>query len=204
MASETEVVNQALTLLGAERIAAIDDGSVNAVRASTIFAKLRDDLLRSSEWDFATIRDKLAQLGTDPIYGYAHAYAIPANWIRTIAVHHNENGTGNFDYRHETLNGQDVIVTDLDDVWMTYVFRNVDVSRWPADFERAMVEALARDLAVAVTASNTLQQTYEKRAPHTLARAKNVDSMGSFPERRPRGSWASSRGGRRSYGVGNP
>ena len=195
--SATGIVNEALVLIGGDQIASLDDGSPNANRAIRIYDTNRDLLLRSSEWDFATSRRKLARLVAPPGYGFQYAHAMPTDWIRTIAVHHNEAGVGNFNYRNEQVNNQNVIVTDSYEVWLTYVRREVDPNKWPADFQKTLIELMARDLAVPVANSTTLSQIYDGRISRTSANARHTDSAGSFPEQRPRGSWANSRGGRR-------
>jgi hypothetical protein len=69
-----------------------------------------------------------------------------------------------------------------------------------ANFLRALELALARDLAVPIASSNTLEDQLARKAERALARARSVDALGSFPERRPRGTWASVRGGGQRVG----
>ena len=65
----------------------------------------------------------------------------------------------------------------------------------PASFRVALESALARNLAITIANSNVLEDQLAARAEKDLARAKSVDALSSFPEPRPRGSWASSRNG---------
>lgn len=200
MPDETGVVNAALKLIGGTRITSLDDGTTNANHAVEIYADLRDDLLRAHDWNFASTRVKLAQMVMAPAFEFDHAYALPADWLRTVSVHNNEAGTGTFVYRMEHVGDQRAIVTSADDVWLRYVFREEDPNIWAADFVKAVELALASDLAIPVASSNSMAQLYGVRAERKLAQARSSDAMGSFPERRPRGSWANSRGGR--YRVG--
>jgi hypothetical protein len=50
-------------------------------------------------------------------------------------------------------------------------------------------------LAITIANSNVLEDQLSKRADRDLGRAKSIDAVGSFPEPRPRGSWADSRNG---------
>jgi hypothetical protein len=197
LAGETDVVNVALRLVGASPITSLGDGTPSANTADDIYTEVRDDLLRSHPWNFATKRQKLAQSATAPVFEFDHAYPLPAAWLRTLSVHDNDAGHGTILYRMEIVNNQRAIVTSSDEVWIRYIFRLTDPNVMSSDFRRALEVALARDLAVPLAASNTLQAALAEQAKLKLASARSSDAMGAFPELRPRGSWASSRGGRR-------
>lgn len=194
MPSEVDIVNGALRLVGGGRITSLTDGSNNANVANDLYEELRDDLLRSHPWNFATKRQKLAQSVTAPAFEFDHAYPLPSDWLRTVSVHGNDAGTGRIMFRVEHVGGQRAIVTSQDEVWLRYVARITDPNMMAVDFRRALQLALARDMAVPVAASNTLQDNLQRQAERMLARARSADGLGSFPERRPRGSWADSRG----------
>lgn len=196
MTAETELINAALALIGPTRITSLADGTTAAGAASALYAPLRDRLLAAREWKFATVRKKLALLEADPVYEFENAFAIPDDWLRTVAVHHNEAGVGHFLYRMETLDGQRVILASVEDVWMRYIWRVTDTTLWSADFYRAFMLQLAADLAIPVASSNAMAERYARLAASALGESGSADSMNSFPQRRPRGSWATSRGGR--------
>ena len=56
MPAETDIVNVALRKIGATAITALDDGSTNANIAQDLYDEIRDSLLRSHPWNFATKR----------------------------------------------------------------------------------------------------------------------------------------------------
>lgn len=195
MASETGIANAALRLIGGERITSFTDGSKNANVIQDCYAEVRDDLLRSHDWNFATKRQKLARSSTAPAFGFDYAYTLPSDWLRTVSVHDNDAGTGTFVYKTEQVGDQRVIVCDAEDVYLRYVAQVTDPNMMPADFRRALEFALARDIAVPIASSNTLEDQLAKRTKSMRAKAMSTDAMGSFPDPRPRGSWADSRGG---------
>ena len=203
MAGETDVVNVALQLIGATPITSLGQGTPSANAADDIYTEVRDDLLRSHPWNFATTRVKLAQSATTPVFEFDFAYPLPADWIRTISVSANDAGRGAVLYRMEVVNNQRAIVASADELWMRYVFRVTDPNLMASDFRRAFEVSLARDLAIALGASNRMQNDLGVQANRTIARARSSDAMGAFPELRPRGSWASVRGGRRRDGFLN-
>lgn len=195
MASDTDSANVALRLVGQTTITSLTDGTPTADVVNDIFEELRDDLLRSHPWNFATKRVQLARLSTAPVFEFDYAYAHPSDWLRTISVHDNDAGHGSVLYRTEQVGGQNVIVSSSDAIYLRYVYRITDQNLMSADFRRAFQLALARDLAIPLASSNTMQEVYSREASRVLARARSSDAMGGFPELRPRGSWASSRGG---------
>tara|TARA_R110000803_G_scaffold141155_1_gene207640 strand:+ start:474 stop:1088 length:615 start_codon:yes stop_codon:yes gene_type:complete len=203
MSSETDVANVALRLIGQTPITNRTDGSTNGNVIDDIFDDTRDDLLRYSPWNFATSRVELARSGTIPAFEFDYAYVLPADWIRTISVHSNNAGHGSLLHRMEVIGSQRVIVCSADQVFLRYVKRETDPSLWSADFRRAMSLALARDLAVPISSSNTLQDQLSKQFERTMNRVRSADAMGGSPEARPRGSWANDRGRSRRDGFLN-
>jgi len=194
MPSETDIANVALRLVGGTRITSLTQATPNANAVNDIYTEIRDNMLEFP-WNFATQRVELARLSTTPSFGYDYAYALPADWLYTISVHDNDGGYGTIDYREEQVASQKVISTDHSSVYLTYVKRETDPNLMPASFRVALESALARNLAITIANSNVLEDQLAARAEKDLARAKSVDALSSFPEPRPRGSWASSRNG---------
>ena len=197
MPGETDVVNVGLRFIGATPITSLGDGTASANAADDIYTEVRDNLIRSHPWNFATKRLKLAQSATTPIFEFDFAYPLPADWLRTMSIHDNDAGHGGILFRMEIVNNQRSIVTSASECWLRYVFQVTDPNIMSADFRRALSLSLARDLAIPLASSNTLQETYSREAKSQLASARSSDALGGFPELRPRGSWAASRGGRR-------
>ena len=195
MASDTDSANVALRLVGATPITSLTDGSDTANVVDDIFTELLHDMLRMHPWNFATKRVQLARLVVAPAFEFDYAYAHPEDWLRTISVHDNDAGHGSVLYRTEQVNGQNVIVSSSDAIYLRYVYSVTDHALMSADFRRAFQLSLARDLAIPLASSNSMQETYSKESSRALARARSADALGGFPELRPRGSWASSRGG---------
>tara|TARA_B100000287_G_C20644690_1_gene784676 strand:- start:779 stop:1369 length:591 start_codon:yes stop_codon:yes gene_type:complete len=194
MPSETDIANVALRLVGGTRITSLTQATPNANAVNDIYEQVRDDMLEFP-WNFATQRVELAQLSTTPAFGYDFAYALPADWLYTISVHDNDGGYGTIDYREEQVANQKVLSTDRTSVYLTYVKKETDPNLMPASFRLALASALARNLAIPLANSNVLEDQLAARAVKDLARAKSIDALSSFPEPRPRGSWANSRNG---------
>lgn len=195
MPSETDVANAALRLIGANRITSFTDGSKNANAVQDVFSGLRDDLLRSHLWNFATKRIKLARSSTAPAFQFTYAYALPADWLRTAGAFDNDAGVGTLVFAEEQVADQRCLVASVEDVYLEYIAKVTDPNLMPADFIRALEFALARDLAIPVASSNSIMAAMAEQARQKVAWARSHDAAGGFPRQRPRGSWATSRGG---------
>jgi hypothetical protein len=197
MSSKVEIANIALAMIGGTRITDFTDGSRNANVISDIYDPLRRHLL-SYPWNFSTVRAELAQLSNVPEFEWDHAYALPSDWIYTLEVSDNNGGLGTIPYREEQQDNQNVLLANSNKVYLVYAKDEVDTNMWSPNFRRAMAMSLARDLAVVIANSNTLQQSMTRAAVRALNMAKSTDSITDFPRRRPRGTWANSRNGLRS------
>ena len=184
MADVTGICNSALAKVGAARITALDEGSKNASLCAELYDKCRDDLLRAHTWNFAAARVKLAQAAEPPVFGFARAYKLPADWIRCVAAE-GEGGQA-LVYRVEG----DCLLSDAEDVYLRYVRRVEDVNRMPADFREALACLLARELAIPIAQSNSLEDKLEARFRTRLRRARTTDGLEDTAEPMPLGSWA--------------
>lgn len=199
--SEAALCTAALRLVAGKRITSLTQGTPNANDVNDLYTTARDDLLGDHNWNFATRRAKLARSSTAPTFEFDYAYVLPSDWVRTISVHNNDNGVGTVLHREEEVDGQGVICASVEDLYLRYVALVTDPNRMPVKFRRALISALARDLAMPVANSNTVREFYAKQAKSDLLKAKAADAMGASPEARPRGSWATSRGGWRTSTI---
>lgn len=195
MASKVGIANIALRMIGGDTITSFTQGSNNANAVQDLYDELRLQML-SYPWNFAATRVKLARSATEPVFEFTYAYVLPSDWIYTVSVHDNDAGVGRVFYKEEQVGDQNVLLASSEDIYLRYTKDDEDVNHMSSEFRRALSLGLARDMAIVVPNSNTLQTNLSAQFNKALARAKSVDAMGSTPERRPRGTWANSRNGR--------
>lgn len=94
MPSETDLLNDALSQIGATPINAIDDGSVNANHCQRTYPALRDGLLRAAHWNFASKRVQLAQDAEVPAFEFAYSYTLPADCLKVREYYGGSPSTG--------------------------------------------------------------------------------------------------------------
>lgn len=152
--------------------------------------------MRGHNWNFAQKWAKLAKLTTVPTFEFDNAFALPSDWMRTVSVHDNDAGVGPPPlYREGEIDDQGVILSSADEMWMRYVYRVTDPNRMPPDFRTAFAFDLALAMPGVSNLSAAREDALDKRATRRLRRAKHADAVGSTPEKRPVGSWVTSRGG---------
>ncbi len=194
MPSETELTNVALRKAGARRISSIDETVANAGVARDIYTTERDDLLRLHPWNFAITRAALAELAVAPVYEFANAFSLPADWMRTLEVHDNDAGDAVVRYKMETIQQADdtyvaCIVTDSDALWLKYIRRITDTSAMSATFHQVLILRMAKIFAESASTKEVLDR--ELAAAMRLARS--IDGMEDWPDKLPEGRWVVSR-----------
>lgn len=189
MASTVGICNSGLIKLGATTIMSLTEGSRNANLCLEQYDKLRDDLLRSHNWNFAIRRAKLARLSAAPAYGFAHAWQLPVDALRTVAVHDNEAGSGAVRYRIEGRR----LLADADALWLRYIARIEDPNEMDVSFREALAWRLAIDFALPITQSASTQKDAEDGFRRALLRARSVDAIEDFPEEAPESDWVTLR-----------
>lgn len=200
MASEVGIINDALRRLGSATITSRTEESESAIAANGLFDDLRDNLLRGHTWNFATRRTQLGRSAVTPASEFDYQFPVPTDYLRTVVVSDSDVGKTTVVYRiasHAT--DGTVILTDADQLFLTYIAQITDPNEMPPDFRRALSSAIATDLAVPLTNSATLMERMAGLAQSDLNRARSTDAIEDFPEQRPMGSWAASRMGGGAY-----
>lgn len=172
MASEIDICNDALAHLGDEAsVSSINppDGSAQAALCARFYPLSRDSLLEMHAWGFATKRVSLALL-TNTSTEWAYCYAVPSDMLNVLSVLASDAtddyssfavmpftqpgtvNTGNSIYTPrpfsiETVNGVDVIYTDISDAMMRYTAYVTDTTKFSPLFKDALAWLLASKLA---------------------------------------------------------
>ena len=79
MATDTDIANMALDLIGERAIQSINDDSKRARACLRHYPTARDKLLKDADWGFALERAALAQLAGNPLYGYDFHFQLPTD-----------------------------------------------------------------------------------------------------------------------------
>ena len=173
--SATNLCSLALQRIGAHAINSFSDGTVESNLSGALYQPIRDGILSSYPWSFATEQSSLAQLTTPPLADYDYAYALPSDFLRAISAGVSESGKG---MRYRIY--QNALHCNFSTVTLTYVFRPAEAN-CPAFFDTALIARLAAEFCIPITESTARAQLLYQLAHDEFGRARQVDSQQETP-----------------------
>lgn len=166
MASQIEIINVALSRIGANEITSLSDGTTEQKLAVNFWDTCRRELLRSHPWNFAIADIELAQIDGYQGFDYQYSYQLPSNFLRLLEFY------GNPDYR---VQGRQ-IVTDSSICKIRYIKDITDTSLWDSSFVDLLAQRLAVDLAFPLTKSQATADSMFALFDRKLKMARFIDS----------------------------
>lgn len=173
--TDIELCSRALLKIGAMPITGFDDGSAEAEVAGALYPLVRDGLLSSYPWSFATAQLTLPKLAQSPTADYSNAFQLPSDFLRALSVGTGTKGRG-VTYR---IQGQ-TLQTDSDNVILTYVYR-ADETAFPPFFQSALTARLAGEFCLPLTENTSRAAAMLKQANSEFETAKRIDAQQDSP-----------------------
>lgn len=186
--SEIDIINRALYKIGDQRITSRGENNSRARLMDEIYDGVRDELLRECPWNFAVKRDTLSANPTAPIYEWATAFNIPADFLYMVSVESNSA------YR---LEGNQILSNKENSLNITYIRRVTDTTEFDTGFADTLASKLAYEGASRITADNALQDRLFSAYNLTLVRSKKTDGQEDDSRAYPTDDWELSRSGGR-------
>ncbi len=169
--SDIALCSRALLKLGADGIASFDEGTAEAEVSANLYPSIRDALLSSHPWTFATGQAALAKLAAEPLADFANAFQLPSDFLRALSAGTGPRGRG-IDYRIAERR----LHSDVESVNLSYIFRP-DESTFPPFFDQAVIARLAAEFCLPLTESTSRAEVLFKLAKDEFSRAKTIDSQ---------------------------
>lgn len=176
MSTDLDLVNRALTKLGASPIAAFTDPSVEASTAGILYPASRDALLASYPWRFATRRAALVQRPDPPAADFRLAYDLPADFLRALSLGGAGRGRG-----ARFAIAEDAVLTDIDPAILTYIAA-VGETAMPPHVQDALVARMAAELCLPLTESTSRADLLARLATDALTQARRIDAQQDTPK----------------------
>ena len=173
--TDISLCSKALIKLGAQGITSFSENTAEAQVASQLYAPVRDALLSSYPWRFATSQISLPRLVDIPTADYMYAYQLPNDFLRALSAGCGQ-GKG-LDYRIY----QRTLHTNAPNVILTYLFLPKE-ENFPAFFDELLIAKLAAEFCLPLTESTARTEFLIKQANNIFAQAKLIDAQQSLPE----------------------
>lgn len=171
--SEVQVANLALALIGAGRIASLNDASREARDCKALLPLLRDEVLESYPWRFARGRAELAQLTAAPTFGWDYAYQLPADCVRPLAL---SDAATRFE-----VEGDQLLCDLAEDVFLHYTRRIENAAKFTPSFVSALSARMAADLAMTIPKDKSLAEKMWNLYQNRISGLQTIDNRSSNP-----------------------
>lgn len=207
MASQTDICNDALTLLGAAAINAITDQLNQARALNAVWNLERDSELRKHRWKFSIARAAMPALASAPASGpYTQWFELPAGCLRVLEVGDSYPGADLSDYRSSPttddymIEGGKVLSNLPAPLSIRFVQQVTDPTQWDSAFCSLFATRLAYVTCFRITQSNGLQKDMMASYKDALKEAIRANALETTPTFPADDTWVAARLG----GSGSP
>lgn len=201
MASQVDVANLALSILGKPSIASFLDNS-NAARVINIeYDLLRRALLTGrATWRFSIKRASLPALTAAPVSGpYTQQYALPVDCLRVLLAGDTYPGLDLSDYRlgpddsGYLVEGRNILCDYGAPLSLQYVGDITDTTQMDAWFVVYLAAELAWTCCERLTGSDAKQEAAKSRKENALTQAASSNALVNTPQSVADDSWIAAR-----------
>ena len=174
MASEVDIINSALNMVGATNIIARAEDSKSARITNQRYDYIRDAVLRAHPWNCAISRATIAPDADSPDFGFTNQFTLPTDpyCLRVLRLEYLD-----VDFRVEGRK----IHCDEDTIKVIFISRVTD----PNEYDQLLIEAIAARLAAdssyALAQSSTLTSTMWQLYESKLSEARFIDATEGTP-----------------------
>lgn len=198
LASQVDVCNYALTLVGEQPITSLLDNTPRARALNAIYNTERQAELTSYFWNFAIQRAQLATLTTAPLYQFKYAYQLPANFMKLIDVGDQYPSIDLSDYigsddSQWAVEGSTLCCNYASPLWLRYTADMTDEGAWDAAFVRAFACKLMVSVAEMLTQNTAKRQMAATLYKDAINMALRADAMQLPPKKPNDDTWMISR-----------
>jgi hypothetical protein len=178
MISDEDICNKALNYLQVKPIQSLDEGSVEAVRCKSVYASVRDAVLRAHNWPFATFFEQPALITSQTVPGWAYLYTYPLKClaVRKVFIDTASTDPDEIDHR-QVVSPQTIkraIATNIPDPWLEYTRQIVDPVFFDSLFAEALALKLAAEVGPVLTGNTTMSSQAMNLYVNAISEAKRI------------------------------
>ena len=185
-ATSLDIVNNALLLLGDQTITSLGQNVPRAQLMNALYTPTLDEVLRSHNWNFASVRAGqdcgLTELTCKPVWEYTYQFDLPDGtcaplFLMALGTGLDEEEPWRIEYGCSAGTQRKVLVTDGCSPTLLYIWRVDTVSLWDALFTDAFTYELAFRAAYPLTRNAQLAELFKKEKEEKWKLAKSRDGQ---------------------------
>ena len=174
MASEVDIINSAMNMIGSSNIIARDEDSKAARVSNQRYDSIRDAVLRAHPWNCAVTRRSLAPDSETPAFDWDFQFTLPADpyCLRVLRLDYLD-----IEFRVEGRK----IVSNESSINLIYIARVTDPNEYDTLLQESIAARLAADVSFTLSQSTSLTQNMFNLYESKLKEARFVDATEGTP-----------------------
>lgn len=177
MADYVSIANRVASRIGEDdQIRAPDQDSHVARTIAAVWNLTRQEAIRAHSWNMAMARAELAaEVTSDTLFPFAHAFRLPATCLRLIEVLNASNDAWQ-------LESGRILANDPGPLFIRYLRDVEEPAEWDAGFTAYFTALLEMTVGVRIAGSNYDVARGERNAQRALSMAIGADARENPPE----------------------
>jgi|TARA_R110000824_G_scaffold302679_1_gene490438 hypothetical protein len=190
MTDAVGICNLALQRIGSKSISSLTEDTAAGRACNRVYTQARDSELRAHPWSFARERVQIASDSTDPIFGFAKRYLLPADCLRILPT----NGTNSTPIQDDfQIEGRYILTDSGSPINLVYIKRITDEETFDELFVALLIARIAMDIAEMVTHSNKKKEEALFHYREVRKEARRVSAFERPPQELPTDTWLNAR-----------
>ncbi len=183
MATQVEICNMALGLIGAENITSISENTRTAKVCNTFYSSTLKNVLRSHNWNFAVKRAVLTSSGT-PAFEFTYQITKPTDYLRVVEF---------YNYKGPFKEEGNKILLNQNSVQIKYIRNDVVETEFDESFTTALSSKLAEVMCWQITQNATKEESLKARHKEDIAMARRMNAISNTPDPFQEDTWLATR-----------
>ncbi len=182
MVSKISICNLALAQLGQSSITSLTQEDERARKLNLFYEPVRDEVLRTHNWAFATVQEPLTLVEEDELRPghFLYKYPTTALFIQRIFDIRAPQQALSFQERYDATSQERLLEAAASQAYACYTRRMTDETQFDPAFVKAFSLALACDLAITLTGDMALAAQLMSKYQLCLEEARRSNMTENF------------------------